>query len=257
MATQETVLCMQLGKCFFNFLPFPFIREAHSQSSIISLLILIVTDALITGFLILLWFGGWLLSTSQDVVFMRFLTFQNETYRTIPLLIPWICFSEEWSRSHTIKLGGTLTAETPLSAQSRLLSVTCWLIAGLIGKQMIAESMEMALECDHGEWLCLFTFINTSRTCDWPLLLSVGLLLGITLFHSTKETQVSVINIWSEEKRNFKELAAPLLLTLGSLISFFFLPPFITVNSWSILALNPICSLFRFLISQPLHIYYQ
>ncbi|XP_044129090.1 uncharacterized protein LOC122922526 [Bufo gargarizans] len=255
MEIQAAVLCMQVGKCFFNFLPFLFLREARSQSSTISLLILLMTDTVITGFLLGLWFGGWLLSPSTDVVFLRFLSFQNETYRSIPLLIPWICFSEEWSRPRMNKWSGQCVAETPLSVQSRLLSLTCWLIAALYGKHMIPEYLDIAPECAHGEWECLFTYIHASRTCEW-LLLAIGLVLGATLFHSTMEKRESISNIWFEKKRTFKQLVPPLLLITSSVVAFYFLPPFIAVCSWSILALDSLCSFLRFQVSQPLNTVY-
>lgn len=210
-----------------------------------------MTDTVITGLLLCLWFGGWLLPPSTDVVFLRFLSFQNETYRSIPLLIPWICFGEEWSRSHMNKWGGPSMAETPLSVQSRLLSLTCWLIAALCGMHMIPEYPEIPPECDHGEWQCLFTYINASRNFDW-LLLSIGLVLSITLFHSMPGSMESTINTWLEEKRTFKGLVAPLLLNTGLIVSFYFLPPFIAVCSWSVLALDSMCGH----ISQPLSTVY-
>ncbi|KAM4052073.1 uncharacterized protein ACNLHF_027803 isoform 2-T2 [Anomaloglossus baeobatrachus] len=247
MEMQLTVLCMQLGKCCYNFLPFLFLREAHSQSCIISLLILLMTDTLITGFFSFLWFSGWLLPPSTDVVFLRFLSFQNETYRSILLLIPWICLSEEWTRSRINKW-----AETSLSVQSSLLSLTCWLIAASYGMHMIQEYEEIQPECDQREWHCLFTHINKSRTFDW-LLLSIGLVLGTTLLHSPIENKkTSIINLWVEEKRTFKGLMAPVCLTVGTIASFYFLPPLIAVNSWSLLALDSLCGLLRFQNTQPL-----
>ncbi|KAG9486908.1 hypothetical protein GDO78_007001, partial [Eleutherodactylus coqui] len=170
MDIPRTVLYMQLGKCLFNLMPFFFRRPSLNQSSNISLLILVMTDTVITGFLMCVWFGGRSLSPGTDVVFLRFLSFQNETYRSIPLLIPWICFSEEWSRSHMNKWDGTLPARTALSVQSRLLSLACWLVATLKGKHVIPEYLEIPQEGDHGEWKYLFTYLNANRTFDWQLL---------------------------------------------------------------------------------------
>ncbi|XP_075684983.1 uncharacterized protein LOC142653773 [Rhinoderma darwinii] len=255
MEIQETVLCILLGKCFFNFLPFLFLQEAQSQSSIISLVILLMTDTVVTGFLLCLWFGGWLLSPSTDLVFLRFLSFQNETYRSIPLLLPWICFSEEWSRSRMNKWGGGPIGDTHLSVQSRLLSLTCWLIAALYGKHMIPDFLETLPECNHWQWQCLFTYINARTTFDW-LLLSIGLVLGTTLFQSTTENRESLLNIFFIENRPFKALVTPLLLSAGTIVSFYFLPPFFAVCSWSILALDSLCSILRFPIFRPLRTVY-
>ncbi|XP_073527134.1 uncharacterized protein [Phyllobates terribilis] len=251
MEIKLAVLYMQLGKCCYNCLPFLFLREAHSQSSIISLLILLMTDTVITGFFLFLWFSGWILSPSTDVVFLKFLSFQNETYRYIPLLIPWICLSEEWSRSRMNKWSGKPMAETPLSVQSRLLSLTCWLIAASYGTHMVSEYVEIQSECDQREWHCLFTLLNKSRTFDC-LLPSIGLLLGTTLFYSTIENkETSIISLWVQERRTFKGLVAPILVAISTIVSFYFLPPFIAVSSWSILALDSVCGLLRLHISQP------
>ncbi|CAN2390732.1 hypothetical protein PRIEUP_LOCUS769 [Pristimantis euphronides] len=251
MYIQITVLCMQLGKCFINLLPFFFQRTPLNQSSIISLLILVVTDTTITGFLVIVWFGGWSLSPDTDVIFLRFLYFQNETYQSIPLLIPWICFSEGWSRSRTNKWGSTLTAGTTLSVQSRLLSLTCWLLAALNGKHRIPEYLEIPQDSNHEEWKYLFTYLNTNRTFDW-LLLSIGLVLGITLLYSTEGKRESILNKRFEEKKTLMGLLTSLLLSTSTIVSLCFLPPFITVSSWSILVLDSVCGVLRFPNSQPL-----
>ncbi|KAM3940308.1 uncharacterized protein RB166_000294 [Leptodactylus fuscus] len=205
----------------------------------------------VTGFLLGLWFGGWLFSPSTDTVFLRFLSFQNETYRSIRLLIPWICFCEEWSQAHKKKQRDTTMTETPFSIQCRLLSLSCWIIAASHGKQMIPDYLESQPKCNHGEWQCLFTYINASRSIDW-LLLPIGLVLGTTLLYSVTGKRESIIHVIFEEKTSIKELVTPLLLTTGTMVSFYFLPPFITVGSWSILALDSLCGILRSHISQPL-----
>ncbi|KAM4809926.1 uncharacterized protein WCC33_018749 [Rhinophrynus dorsalis] len=114
---EETILSLQAGKSALNFLPFLFLRDVQNQTAFTSLLILTVTDTLITVFLFSLWIGGWQLSFSLETVALQFLWFQNETYRCITMLIPWVGLSEEWCRSLLHGCGRLTALEKSLSLQ--------------------------------------------------------------------------------------------------------------------------------------------
>ncbi|KAM5193045.1 uncharacterized protein ACMZJ9_013097 [Mantella aurantiaca] len=251
MGIVETVLCLQAGKCVFNLFPFLCLREIHNQAAIISLLILMVTDTVITGSLLCLWIGGWIMSPSTDVISLRFLGFQNEAYKAIPLLLPWVCFSEELSRSHMNHQGGPARAEATLSIQSRLLSLTCWLIAASYSQYPFLLLLDSPPVCETWDWKCPFKYIHENNKIDL-LLLSIGFALGSNLFCSTIGSKCSIARTILEKRHPLNKLVMLSLLLVGTAVAFIFLPPFIAVNSWSIVALDRLCGLFRLQIPEPL-----
>lgn len=251
MGIVETILCLQAGKCFFNFLPFLCLREVRNQASVISMLILMVTDTVITGFLLGLWSGGWIVSPSTEVIFLRFLGFQNEAYKKIPLLLPWVSFSEEWSRSHINQRGGPARAEATLTMQSCLLSLTCWLIAASYSQYPFLSLSDTPPVCEIWDWRCPFKYIHEDKKFDW-LLPSIGLALGSTLFCSTMESRNSIARTILEKRQPWNKLVMPCLLVISAAVSFIFLPPFLAISTWFIVALDRLCALFRLQIPEPL-----
>ncbi|XP_053558340.1 uncharacterized protein LOC128649224 [Bombina bombina] len=248
MGMEETILSLQIGKSALNFLPFLCGPKVQNQTVISSLLIVIVTDTLITGFLLSLWFSEWPLAFGLEKVSLRFLCFQNETYSCIALLVPWVCLSEEWCRSRLFRWSGLTGAEQSLSAQASLLSLTCWIFAAFCGSHIF--NMQPT-ECSSWEWSCLFIHLNQDKIHDW-LLPCTGIVLGISLSYSSLTPWDSELDTMWWRGKSFCILLTHILLGVGTLITFWFLPPFLAVSSWSVLALEGTCSIFRLQTPEPL-----
>ncbi|KAM9329582.1 uncharacterized protein PAF06_004202 [Gastrophryne carolinensis] len=248
MAVVDSVLCLQVGKCIFNFLPFLCLRKVHNQVSFISLLLLSVTDTMITGFLLCLWIGGY----STEGVYLRFLAFQNNTYQTIILLLPWLCISEEWSRLRINQRGGKSTTKTILSMQSRLLSLACWLFAASYNsKNPLLIFLETSPECETWDWRCPFTYLNEEKYLDW-LLPSIGLVLGTTLFYSSTGNGHPVVNSIIKKGKTQDNVMFSFLLVSSTGASLIFLPPFMAVSSWTIIAIDKLSRLLQRQMPEPL-----
>ncbi|KAM4710360.1 uncharacterized protein O3C94_000321 [Discoglossus pictus] len=247
MGMEATILSLHLGKTALNLIPLLCRPGVQSRAVETSLLILIITDIGITGFLLSLWFTGWPLSLGLDKVSLRFLCFQNETYRCVALLLPLLCISEEWCRSCLLRYR---RSEKLLNMQASLLSLACWMVAAFYGSYLFGGCMQ-ATACNSWDWNCIFTYLH--QTDMYYLMLPcISAVFGFTLLsNSLALWDYNLNTIWYRDKSP-QSLMMCFLLCVGTAAIFLLFPPFLAVSSWSALALDIICGIFRALRSEPL-----
>ncbi|OCU01222.1 uncharacterized protein XB22041731.L [Xenopus laevis] len=242
---ENTILSLQLGKNALNLLPCMYLRDVQNKTIFTSLLILMVTDALVTGFLMFLWLTGWPLSLGLEMVALRFLYFQNETYRCVSLLVTMLAFGEEWSRARFRKCADSGAAEQAFSLQCNLLSLTCWLIA-ISNVYPVASTISVLPNtCNDWNYRCLFTFLSDFETSN-KLLPCIGGVLSITLLYGTlQKTDPAVPGLKLSIRRKPSSFMISVLSGTFAALFFWILPPFLAVSSWSALALEVCYSILR------------
>ncbi|OCT97983.1 uncharacterized protein XB22041731.S [Xenopus laevis] len=241
---ENTILSLQLGKNALNLLPCIFLHVIQNKTIFTSLLILMITDALVTGFLVFFWLTGWPLSLGLEMVALRFLYLQNETYRCVSVLLTMLAFSEEWTRAHFRKCADIGAAEQAFLPQCSLLSLACWMIA-ISNVYPVASTISvLPTMCNNWDWHCLFTFLSDFETSN-KILPCIGGVLSITLLCGTLQKTDLVpelrLSIW----RKPRIFMISVLSGTFAAVFFWFLPPFLAVGSWSAFALETCYSILR------------
>ncbi|KAE8633398.1 hypothetical protein XENTR_v10001873 [Xenopus tropicalis] len=241
---ENAILSLQVGKTALNLLPCMFLRDLQNKTIFTSLLILMVTDALVTGFLVFLWLTEWRLSLGLEIVALRFLYLQNETYRCVTILLTMLAFSEEWSRARNKKCADFGAPELAFSLQCSLLSLACWLVAISHAWPVASTIAVLPTMCSNWDWNCLFIFLSEFETSN-NILPCIGGVLSISLLCGTLQRTDSVSELklikWSQPK----SFMIPVLSGTFAILFFWILPPFLAVSSWSALALDICYSILR------------
>ncbi|XP_029437844.1 uncharacterized protein LOC115078904 [Rhinatrema bivittatum] len=173
MGVAESVLCLEILRNMLNALVFPLLRKSRQSIGTYSILILTLTDVLITGSLLLLWASACLEDGGLDSLSLRFLAFQNQMYNALLLPLPGLLLSEG--------LCSACCLGQSLPMLDSLFTLSCWLVGASYGSRDYLQGVLQGELCpDQGKAHCRVSNCLPLPSPPDALLLSISLLLVAT-----------------------------------------------------------------------------
>ncbi|XP_030042261.1 uncharacterized protein LOC115456978 [Microcaecilia unicolor] len=171
MNVAESVLCLEILRNMINLPAFPLLRRKKHSIGTYSILILSLTDFLITGYLLIQWACACLEDWHLNRLSLRFMAFQNQMYNSVLLLLPGLLLSEglcsAWSSGPLLPL------------LNSLFTLSCWVVGASYGSRDFLWGVLKGEHCL--EWGAVRCHISSCLTPPYlpdALLPSIALLLA-------------------------------------------------------------------------------
>nr|XP_033779934.1 uncharacterized protein LOC117350088 [Geotrypetes seraphini] len=173
MSVAESVLCLEILRNVMNLPVLPLLRSRKHSIGTYSILILSLTDFLITGYLLIQWACALLEDRQLNHLSLHFLAFQNQLYNSVLLLLPGLLLSEglcsAWGSGPLLPLVNCL------------FTLSCWLVGASYGSRDFLWGVLQGELCpEWGEVRCHISSCLTAPYLPDTLLPSIALLLAAT-----------------------------------------------------------------------------